>query len=215
MSSIEKLQKMIETFGEMELDKLCSWFPQENKETLNKLITKSDNLICKNGIVKNKPIVTDLKDNVSYDELLNIIDKYNGKTRKEYENKNNNNSENLELEAIKRYLLEENVLELFEKTDIANIYIQTNKKTGIENYCVITKLFDKKLFDYLDKLFDDEIVIIYYVDSNFKMSTIKHFFTKDANEIIKKYIKIYYIEDTKVSVLKITGKIGVDESSGK
>lgn len=207
MITIEKLQKMIEKFGETELDKLCSWFPQEGKENIKEIILKSDSLICDNGVVKNIQISIKKTEDISYDGLINIIDKYNEKIKKEYENKKNNREE-LKLESIKTFLLEKNTLKLFEHIDIADIYIQMNKKTRNENYCVITKLFNKELFDYLDNLFDDEVVTIYYINTDFKVSTVKDFFTKDCNEIIKKYIKSYKLEETSVNISKIIEKIG-------
>lgn len=208
MITTEKLQKMICKFGPTELDKLNSWFPNENKDTIKETIIQSDSLIYDNGIVKFNENSVKIEKDITYDMILQIIDKYNKRTEDDFENKYIGSLDDLKIEAIKTFLLEKNTLEIFKKSEILDIYTQVNKKTGNKTYCVISKMFNEEVFNYLDGLLEDETLNIYYIDTNFTMATIKEFLTKDCNEIIKKYIKSYQLEETSMKILKITQKIG-------
>jgi len=214
MITTEKLQKMIEKFGATELDKLYSWFPKNSEEDIKDIISQSESLLFDNGVVSFKRSSTNIEDDISYDGVLQIINKYNKKTKVDFERKNVGRTDHLKIEAIKTFLLEKYTLELFEHFEAANIYIQTNKNTGYETYCVICKTFNETVFNYLDNLFKEESVIIYYINLDYSMETIKDFYLRDCNEIIKRYIKSYQLEEMSVNILKIAEKIG-DDNYGK
>lgn len=210
MITVKKLQKMIDKFGPTELDKLCSWFPQETKESIKDIVNQSQELLYENGIIKiNKPSIVDWA-NFTYDELQQKIDDYNEKTRDKFKNENVSDIKDLQINAILKFLSEKYDLEVFEKTNIVDIYIQTNKVNGFKSYCVVTKMLNEKVFTLLDGLFDDEVANIFFIeiDYKFKMSTLKEFNLRPCNAIIKKYIKTSQLKEFPVNILKIIEKIG-------
>ena len=152
------------------------------------------------------------KCDISYFELIELIDNYNKKVKMNYKKVVNKSFENTS-EAILRYYKKRFniIINDFDPEDGGTMYSLIHKKTGIEvAYLYIGEFLGKATLDKIAQLFEFDTVyfcITKDADVSPNLST-REFYLKDVEEITEEYISRYRIVESKVGVLKIEeGKI--------
>lgn len=197
-----KIITMIEKIGPTKLDILLNWFPQYSKEKMKEKISSSNVLqFDENEIVTLKVSSMDTN-NITYEQLVDIIEKYNDKTKKEFKEKGN--IEDLKKEAIKKYLEEKFVLEEGLIKEGYECYMATNKSNNNKNYVVICKNYDEEVSKDIADNFTGKEAQIFYEEVSTSTSSLEDFYFRDSNEIIKQMIDKLELIEEPVNIYKIT-----------
>jgi len=227
---IEKIETMIKGLGETPIDSLCTWFPGISKESIIAEINKSniliikDNVVCINrqaGINEKERIensdgnkdfnyenIDKKNKEMSYEDILAIIDNYNATVKEKFEKLIGNTFDN-KLQAIIKYYEEKytvipNTLKINGETKVFSLL---HKKKDIElAYLVITQCLTEDILNEMSEKLPDETVyfcVLNELQCKFDKG-LREFYIKDTEEILKEYMIKYKLEKEQKEVLKIT-----------
>lgn len=218
-ANISKIEEMIKQLGNTSLNSLKTWFPDVAKKDLISLVEKSNNLFLIDNEVVLKINNNSLDvENLSFEEVIDIIDTYNDKEEKKYNKLNSQKSVlKRKIDAIKKHLKNYYTISPIDNNDLNQIKIYSLKKIGttsLISYAIIVDKFTKEALRELEKIFSNEAIFIYYISSfnnNLDLSTCNNdYYQKDAEKLLKKYLVEYQLERKSQDILKITTTKGVE-----
>lgn len=163
----------------------------------------SENLIELRDVSKKKS--TKVGSDLSFEKVLNLIDKYNEKMEEELK-KLMGDLETRKEDAIYQYLTDRYTIEPYKKYDATVIVSQFDKITNsMRGYAVITKDFTQETFDLIDSLFDSDMVFIYYTNENLigMPNTTKEFFLRPTDAILSEYMLDFELKKINVELSQI------------
>lgn len=197
----KKIITMIEKIGPTKLDILMNWFPQYSKDEMKEKVDSSNILQFDENEIVSLSIVSMGISDITYEQLLEIIAKYNDKTRKEFNEKYN--MEELKKEAIKKYLEEKFILEKDLIKEEYECYVATNKRNNNKNYIVICKDYDEAVAKDITDNFTGKEAQIFYEEVSTSTSSLEDFYFRDSKEIIRQMINKFELIEEPVSIYKI------------
>lgn len=218
-ANISKLEEMIKQLGNTSLNSLKTWFPDLAKKDLISLVEKSNNLILIDNEVVLKINDNSLDiENLSFDEVIDIIDSFNDKEEKKYNKLNSQKSVlKRKIDAIKKHLKNYYTISPINNHDLNKIKIYSLKKIDsniLTSYAIIVDKFTKESLRELEKLFNNEAIFIYYISSfndNLDLSKCNNdYYQKNAEKLLKQYLVKYQLERKSQDILKITTTKGVE-----
>lgn len=170
----------------------------------------SENIIELRDVSKKKS--TKVGNDLSFDNIINLINKYNEKMEEELQLLMGD-IESREEDAIYKYLTDRYIVEPYKEYDNATIVSQYDKTTNSpRGYAVITKDFTGELFKQLDSLFEHDMVFIYYTNENHVgiPDTMKEFFLRSTEAILNEYMLDFELKKTTVELAQI-GRVDTGE----
>jgi len=183
------------------------------------LVEKSNNLILIDNEVVLKINDNSLDiENLSFDEVIDIIDSFNDKEEKKYNKLNSQKSVlKRKIDAIKKHLKNYYTISPINNHDLNKIKIYSLKKIDsniLTSYAIIVDKFTKESLRELEKLFNNEAIFIYYISSfndNLDLSKCNNdYYQKNAEKLLKQYLVKYQLERKSQDILKITTTKGVE-----
>lgn len=191
---MEIIVGMIRQIGKpVKLETVISWNP---------MISKTDIETCKeleiiNGMVLIKKASMDIE-NLTYDQLIDLIDKYNKKVKKDFENYD---EKKLKIAAIKKWLT--NRYEEVKALKSSELYESFEvKRKGNTQYVAICDRYTEEVGRSLLEVFNDEDLTICYISRVYNYQ-LGFFSFMDANDIIVGNIDKYTLKSKQLEILKI------------
>lgn len=207
MIDVSTVENMVVKLGDMTLEALHTWFPEETIEELKNIINQSEKLVLSGNKVALKEVkVHEKKENITYDELIDLINDYNDKTEEEFE-KLNSRKDLLKIKAVVAFLEEKYDIRPYKNDKLDHVFRLYQKGTDILlGYAVIVPVLNEDICKIIDSLFDIEMVFIYCTEKNEvgELDTLKEFFIKPCEMIIQNYAVSYKLEKIPQQILKIT-----------
>lgn len=207
MIDANTVENMVVKLGDMTLEALQTWFPEEKIEELKDIINQSEKLVLsENKVILKEVKVHEKKENITYDELIDLINDYNDKTEEEFE-KLNSRKDLLKIKAVAAFLEERYDIKPYKNDKLDHVFSLYQKWTDILiGYAVIVPVLNEDICKIIDSLFDLEMVFIYCTEKNEvgELDTLKEFFIKPCEVIIQKYAVSYKLEKIPQQILKIT-----------
>lgn len=153
----------------------------------------------------NKKTTLKVESELTYEKVIDVIEKYNQKIQLELENILND-ADTRKAEAIYKYLTERYKIEHFKEIENGNIYTQFDKENDVLlGYAVVVTDFDETTLKTIDSLFDTEMVFVYYTRSNYVgiPNTLKDIYIRPTEAILSEYMTDYEIDKIPVELFKI------------
>ena len=199
---IKKIIRMVSQFGDTKLDSLMSWFPQnETSEVIDKINSAND-LILIGDVVSIKKQANIDEMNLTKEEIFQLINKYNSKVEDEFDNLSSN-IEKMKLDTVINFLNKKYTLEKYENNDGLEVFVQLEKDTSInKGYVIIVSKLSNEIYEKIDKLFNNETVFVYYINSNEygECRTTKEFYIKSCKAILDEYMVEYKLESEIIKI---------------
>lgn len=163
------LEKAILEMGNSPISSVLTWDKELTEEVLLELVEESSNLILIEDVVtfikgesKEENSSFLLKQNLTYDEVVSIIDKYNDQVEKEYQ-EINPNALRSKIRAIEKFLKSKYEIEKIEVENLNNIYLLKYKETE-RGYAIIVEILNEEVSETIETLFADTSVDIYVIN---------------------------------------------------
>lgn len=214
---LSKVEGYLKISKEMNFKTLLSWFPTKSiDEILEEL--RSSNFIDIRGN-EEKILYKEVKSinsDLSHDELIELIDKFNRKQEEKLEEiKSNEEDENPYISAVIKYIKDKYIISNKENFNGINIYSLNNKvRKNLIGYALIVDTIDTNLIDLLESKFEYENIHIYCIqgcDLDINTINLKNdLHIEDCKDILSKYFVSYELREDSVLIYKVIEKKGVE-----
>ena len=194
----DEIKKMISELGATNIDIVSNWNPSIQKEDLVRMIKDSDELELVNGIVSLKEKKISYNDDITYENLMTLIENYNNKTKYDFEHYD---VDALKINSIKKYLIEKRhyKLEEYDSNDNFICYLIEDRNDLV---IVICKNYTEELDAKLSNDFKDQEAKIYYIKKTYESKNYDFGFY-NVESIIEETIKKRQLDIKKVDIYKI------------
>lgn len=159
---------------------------------------------------KNKEVVNinrESNTDISYEELIELIDYYNKTVKGNYKKTINKSFENISAAILKYYKKRFNIIKHdFVSEDGGIIYSLRHRKSGLEvAYLYIGEYLTRAALDKISETFEyDTVYFCITKDAEVVPNLSKReFYLKDVEEITEEYLGQYKLVECKVGILKI------------
>lgn len=209
--NVEEFPESVEEFLEDDMDNIVDVEFSDDEELENEIYEELSNkeVAAKEEVVEERvdePVVSG-SDNISYEELVKLINKYNEGVKQKYSSLVSNNFDNKKQAIIEYYKKRFNVVKNdFDLGKGHEVYSLLHKKNMLEvAYLYIGEVLTKEAFDKIcNKFVEDTVYFCVTKDAEIVPNiSNREYYLKDVEEIIDSYLNKYELIEEDYKVLKI------------